>query len=110
MMSYGGADIERRFEPDSDPIPDASHGEKERRRLQFRIRSLMLLTLVAAILFAVLLHWVIGPPAGLILVWIGVTIAFMLFAMSLTWVGFRLFALGDRVIAWFQRATRWPES
>jgi hypothetical protein len=30
--------------------------------------------------------------------------------MALGWLGFGLFALGDRVAAWARRAGRWPEA
>jgi hypothetical protein len=110
MATHRSADVEAHVDPDFDPIPEASKGEDERRRLRFRTRSMMLIVLVVGIWLALVLDPLVGPFVfGLMLV-IGFVLAVALAAMSLGWLGFGLFALGDRVISWFQRSTRWPDS
>ncbi len=110
MTTDRSADMEMRFDPEFDPIPRASKGESDRRRLRFRTRSMMLLVLVVGIWLAILIDPLLRPLAGSTLLWIVGMLVFMLAFMSLAWLGFGLFALGDWIIGWFQRSTRWPES
>lgn len=110
MATHRSADVETRFDPDFDPMPRASKGESERRRRRFRRRSMLLLVLVVGIWLALLFDPVVGPIVSAALLGIGLVLALLVALMSLGWVGFGLFALGDRVIGWFQRSTRWPET
>lgn len=110
MSSHRSADMETRFDPDFDPMPEGSKGDWERRRLRFRMQSLMLLVLVVGIWLALLFDPVVGPLVIAAMLGIGLVLGLMLALMSLGWLGFGLFAIGDRVIGWFQRSTRWPES
>lgn len=44
------------------------------------------------------------------LIAMGLTMAVVLVALGLGWLGFGLFAVGDRVVGWLKRAARWPGS
>jgi hypothetical protein len=109
MTTHRGADMEMRFDPEFDSIPRGSKGDGEHWRVRFRTRSLMLLVVVVGIWLALLFDPVVGPLLISVMVGVGVVVAFMLSLMTLGWFGFGLFAIGDWVIGWFQRSTRWPE-
>ena len=74
----------------------------------FRVGALALV--VAAVWVGLLADPVVGPT---ILSMVGVfaaVLAIAALAAGLGWLGFGLFALGDRVAAWVRRSSRWPES
>src|SRR5262249_23078556 len=90
--------------------PSPTVGDPERRRRQFRIRTLMLVVALAAVWMGVLLDPNIAPLVLLIVGAFGIGLAVMAAAMALGLLGFGLFAGGDRVIAWLRRGSRWPDS
>ena len=78
-------------------------------RRQFGTRSLILLIALAAVWFGVLVDPQIGPLALYIVGAFGVALAVMAMAMSLGFLGFGIFAVGDRLVGWVRRASQWPE-
>jgi hypothetical protein len=78
-------------------------------RRQFGTRSLILLIALAAVWFGVLVDPQIGPLALYIVGAFGVALAVMAMAMGLGFLGFGIFAVGDRLAGWVRRASQWPE-
>ena len=78
-------------------------------RRQFRTRSLILLIALAAIWLGVLVDPQIGPLALLMMGAFGVALAVMAMAMGLGFLGFGIFAAGNRLAGWVRRASQWPE-
>jgi hypothetical protein len=87
--------------------PGAS--DSQRRRRQFRMRTLMLAVALAAVWMGVLLDPSIGPLVLGILAAFGFTLALMGAAMGLGLLGLGLCSAGDRVVGWLRRASRWPD-
>lgn len=103
-------------EPEPDGLPTAEEldarrraaGSRDRRRRGIRTLGL------AAVVTAVWLGLLIDPGLRRLAVVTagGVALALALFGalMGLGWLGFGLFALGDRAAGRFREATRWPET
>ena len=89
--------------------PDSAAGDPERRRRQFRLRTLLGVIALVAVGMGVLLDPNVAPLVLVILGAIGIGVGVMVAAMALGLVGFGLFAAGGRVIDWLRRASRWPE-
>jgi hypothetical protein len=79
------------------------------RRRPFRSRSLILLLTLVAVWSAVLVDPQIGPVALFVVGAFGIALAVMATAMGLGFLGFGIFAVGDRLAGWFRRASQWPE-
>jgi hypothetical protein len=79
------------------------------RRRQFRRMSLILLIALIAVWLGVL----VDPQIGLLMVYVmgafGVALTVMAMAMGLGFLGFGIFAAGDRLAGWVRRASQWPE-
>jgi hypothetical protein len=84
-------------------------GALQRRRRQFRIRSIMLAVALVALWMWVLLDPFIGPLMLAVLMWIGGTLAVVAAAMGLGLLGFGVCTAGERMIGWLRRASSWPE-
>jgi hypothetical protein len=85
---------------------DLAGGSARRRSpLPLWIPALVLAALFAGFLFDPM----IGPVIRAALAGVGVTLAVLLGAMALGMAGSGLFSIGDRVIAWIRRSSRWPE-
>lgn len=83
-------------------------GEGRRSSRAWRVRGLALVVL--AVWVGLLFDPVLGPTLLTLLgVFAGVIGLFVL-AMGLGWLGFGLFAIGDRLACWVRRASGWPES
>jgi hypothetical protein len=81
----------------------------ERRQRPVRTRSLILLSTLVVVWCAVLVDPQIGPLALHVVGAFGVALAVMAMAMGLGFLGFGIFAVGDRLAGWFRRASQWPE-
>jgi len=79
--------------------------DPERRRRQFRMRTLMLVIA----LVAVSLDPNVGPLVLGVLAAFAMTLGLMGAAMGLGLLGFGLSMAGGRVIGWLRRASRWPD-
>ena len=66
--------------------------------------------LVAGVWLGLLADPVVGPWLVLALAMFGSAVALVLAAVGLGWLGFGLFAMGDRVVGWLKRVSSWPES
>jgi hypothetical protein len=93
--------------PEVDNLRETRPGK--RRRRPFRTRSLILLLTLAVVWFAVLVDPQIGPLALHVVGAFGIALAVMAAAMGLGFLGFGIFAVGDRLAGWFRRASQWPE-
>jgi hypothetical protein len=91
------------------PMTPTAPGEVQRRRRQFRIRSMMLAVALVAVWIWVLLDPFLGRLVLAILLWIGGTLAVVAAAMGLGLLGFGLCTAGERAIGWLRRAASWPE-
>ena len=83
--------------------------EPARRRYQYRLRSLVLVVVGVGVWLGVLVDPAFGPLMWFGLLALGLTAGVLLTALGLSWLGFGLFAAGDRVAAWVKRSSRWPE-
>src|SRR5947207_15051140 len=70
--------------------------DPERRRRQFRTRTLMLVIALVAVWMAVLLDPNVGPLVLMVLATFGITLVLMVATMGLGLLGFGLVAAGDR--------------
>jgi len=100
---FHGADVA----PAKADVPRAH--DPERRRRQFRIRSIMLVVALVAVWLWVLLDPLIGPLVLAVLAWVAGTLALVGAAMALGLLGFGLCTTGDRIIGWLRRSSSWPE-
>jgi hypothetical protein len=77
------------------------------RRRQFRRMSLILLIALIAVWLGVL----VDPQIGLLMVYVmgAFGVALTVMAMGLGFLGFGIFAAGDRLAGWVRRASQWPE-
>jgi hypothetical protein len=82
----------------------------QRRRRQFRTRTLMLVVFLAAVWMGVLLDPNLGPVVLMGLAAFGLAVGLMGTAMVLGILGFGLFAASERVMGWLRRASRWPDT
>lgn len=83
------------------------------RRSQARSRGLRvgaLALVVAGVWLGLLADPVVGPTLLSLLGVFAAVLAVVAVTLGLGWLGFGLFALGDRVAAWVKRSSRWPES
>jgi hypothetical protein len=80
-----------------------------RRRNRYRLRSGLLAAVVAGVWLGLLVDPGFGPIVRGVLLAAGLTLGILLTALGLSWLGFGLFAAGDRVVGWVKRASRWPE-
>jgi len=83
----------------------------ERRYKQYRIRTMMMAIVVIAVWLAVLggASGVLWPVIWFVVVAVGASLGLMLGLIGLVYLGFGLFAIGDRVLGWLKRAAHWPE-
>jgi hypothetical protein len=82
------------------PMDDGLVSERrERRRRQYRVRTLMMASVVAAVWMGLLRLPGVMPLVGGALVVAGGILAIFLGAMALSFVGIGLFALFDRAVA-----------
>jgi hypothetical protein len=93
--------------PAKSAVPSAH--DPERRRRQFRIRSIMLVVVLVAVWLWVLLDPLIGPLVLAVLAWVAGTLALVGTAMGLGLLGFGICTTGDRIIGWLRRSLSWPE-
>jgi len=93
---------------EGDPYPGGPGDEGHRRRM-FRRRSVALAVLVIGVWLGVLVDPVFGPLTWWVAGGFGLTVLILLAAMGLSWVGFGLFAAGDRVAGWIKRLSNWPD-
>jgi hypothetical protein len=100
---FHGADVA----PAKVDVPSAH--DPERRRRQFRSRSVTLAIALAAVWSWVLFDPLIGPLFLAILAWVAGTLALVGAAMGLGLLGFGLCRTGDRIIGWLRRGSGWPE-
>lgn len=84
------------------PAPD-------RRRRQFRIRSIMLVVALVAVWMWVLLDPIIRGIVIAVLLWASSTLAIVGTAMGLGLLGFGVCTTGERIIGWLRRSSSWPE-
>jgi hypothetical protein len=84
-------------------------GESERRSRQFRMRTMIMAIVLAAVWLGVLLDPQVGPLVAFFLGGFGITLAVMVAAMGLGFLGFGLFAAADRLLSVIRRASRWPD-
>lgn len=84
-------------------------GESARRRRQFRMRTMMMTVVVAAVWLGVLFDPHVGALVAFLLGAFGIGLAVMGAAMGLGLLGFGLCAAGDRMLGAIRRASRWPE-
>ena len=94
------------------PAEDGHEAALERkaraRSRGFRVGALALV--VAAVWVGLLADPVVGPTLLSVVVVFAAVLAVAALALGLGWLGFGVFALGDRVAAWVRRSSRWPES
>jgi hypothetical protein len=93
--------------PVVDNVRETQPGKQQRR--PFRTRSLILLLTLAVVWFAVLVDPQIGPLALYVVGAFGIALAVMATAMGLGFLGFGIFAVGDRLAGWYRRVSQWPE-
>ena len=84
-------------------------GDPQRRRRQFRLRTVMLVIALAAVWMGVLLDPNVAPLVLVVLGAFGIGLGVMALAMGLGLLGFGLFAAGERTLGWLRRAVRWPD-
>lgn len=65
--------------------------------------------MVAAVWVGVLFDPHLGPLTRFTLTAAGAALGVFALAIVLCWLGFGLFAVGDRLIAWVKRSSGWPE-
>ncbi len=90
-------------------VPSPSAHDPERRRRQFRMRSMILVVALVAVWLWVLLDPLIGSLVIAVLAWIAGTLALVGAAMGLGLLGFGLCTTGDRIIGWLRRGSSWPD-
>jgi hypothetical protein len=81
----------------------------DRRRRQFRIRSIMLVVAIVAVWMWVLLDPIIRGIVFGVLLWVASTLALVGTAMGLGLLGFGVCTTGERIIGWLRRGSSWPE-
>jgi hypothetical protein len=80
------------------------------RRSRYRLRAGLLAAVMVGVWLGILVDPVVGPVVGWILGGLGLTLALLLGAMGLSWLGFGLFALGDWIKGWLKQVSSWPDS
>ena len=97
----------RRLDPDFDriPVPLKADVRLDRQR---RL-AVLLAVLGGSIGFALLIDPELGLLGFFLVLAAGGTFVILAAALALAWLGFGLFALGDRVVGWVRRATTWPK-
>jgi hypothetical protein len=85
-------------------------GDPQRRRRQFRTRTLMLIVALAAVWMGVLLDPNVGPIVLMALAAFGLTLGLMGTAIVLGILGFGLCTAGGRAWGWLRSASRWPDA
>ena len=83
--------------------------DPERRRRVFRMRRRLLVVVLAAVWLWVLLDPLIGSLVLGALTWIAGTLVLIGGAMGLGLLGFGLCTIGDRILGWLRRGSRWPD-
>jgi hypothetical protein len=83
--------------------------DPQRRRRQFRLRTVMMVIALVAVWMGVLLDPNVAPLVLGLLGAFGIALGVMVAAMVLGILGFGLFAAGERVMGWLRRASRWPD-
>jgi hypothetical protein len=86
--------------------PDA---RERRRQGQYLVRTLSLAIPVALVWLGIMLDPIVGPMVAGVLRLLAFGVGIMLGAWVLGGIGFALFALGDRAVAWVRRVSSWPE-
>src|SRR5262245_45278816 len=81
--------------------------DPQRRRRQFRLRTVMLVIALVAVWIGVLLDANVAPLVLGLLGGFGIGLGVMAAAMVLGILGFGLFAASERVLGWLRRASRW---
>ena len=76
-------------------------------RGRWRTRSLLVALLV--VWMGLLLDPTVGRMFWDAALGFGITLAVLALAMGLGLIGFGLFAVGDRVLAWLKAGSRWPD-
>lgn len=106
-----GRDLHLGEDVDPDKIPSGKQARSpERRRRRFRTRTILLIAALVSAWSIVLVNPNIGPLVLFALGAFGMTLGVMGAAMGLGWLGFGLFAAGDRIIGWFRRGSTWPDT
>lgn len=94
-------------------MTDDEGGPEPRRdarpRRAYRSRLLLLAIVVAGAWVAALGLPGLGRLAGLAAGAVGATLGILVGAMALGWLGFGLFAMGERVVAYLRRGPRWSD-
>lgn len=103
----------KRPDPDFDPVPFKGEPGAGRERERDRRWVVLLAAVLAAAWFGLLVdpaHGALKWLAALAALAAVTVLAVVGSALGLAWLGFGLFALGDRVVGWVRRAGRWPEA
>jgi hypothetical protein len=84
--------------------------DPDRRRRQFRIRSIMLVVALVAVWLWVLRDPIFGQLVIGVVIWVASILLLVGMTMGLGLLGFGLCTAGDRFIHWLWRGSRWPDS
>jgi hypothetical protein len=76
---------------------------------QYRLRTLIFAVVVAAVWFAAFRVPGLGELVAGVVALVAIVAAGFVGLMALGWIGFGLFALVDRLVAWTRRAATWPD-
>jgi hypothetical protein len=79
------------------------------RRRRFVVRTLSLAVPVVAVWLGLGLDPIVGPLVVGVLGSLAIGVGIVLGACMLGGIGFALFALGDRAVAWVRRVSSWPD-
>ena len=80
-----------------------------RKPLRGRWRTRSLLVALVVVWMGLLLDPTVGRMFWDAALGFGITLAVLALAMGLGLIGFGLFAVGDRVLAWLKAGSRWPD-
>jgi hypothetical protein len=76
---------------------------------QFQERAWVLGLILAVVWLGLLLDPMVRPLVLGVLMALALTLGVLVGAMGLGLLGSGLFAVGDRVVAWFRQGSRWPD-
>jgi uncharacterized membrane protein len=84
--------------------------DSDRRRRQFRIRSMMLVVALVAVWLWILRDPLLGQLVVGVVMWVASILLLVGMTMGLGLLGFGLCTVGDRIIHWLRRGSTWPDS
>jgi hypothetical protein len=93
--------------PSSPLSTEENRSSRKPLRSRWRTRSLLIALLV--VWLALLLDPSVGRMLWEAALGFGITLAVIALAMGLGLMGFGLFAVGDRFLAWLRAGSRWPD-